>query len=261
MKRLVPLLLLPAFTLAAEDDHAAHLQAQPAMPVAQQAQPELGEAHEHLMDEHGASLNFLVIGERFEQGDDSARLWELQGWLGYDYDKLWLKTEGEYDTDANATEHSEVQLLYSRAVAPFWDLQAGLRRDDAGSESRTHAVFGLMGLAPYWFEVDAAAFLSEDGDLGARLEAEYELRFTQKLLLQPRLELNYSFADDPGMMLGKGMSEASFGLRLRYEWRREVAPYVGVEWSRAYGDTATLLRTNGTDSNDTRVVAGLRFWY
>jgi copper resistance protein B len=220
--------------------------------------------HEQLMAEHGGSLNFLVLGERFEQAEDdgaTSRLWEMQGWLGYDEHKLWLKLEGEYDVDANETERSEAQALYSRAIAPFWDLQAGLRRDDAGSASRNYAVIGLMGLAPYWFELDAAAFISERGDLSARLEAEYELRFTQRLLLQPRLELNYSFADDTALGVGEGMSEAGFGLRLRYEIRREFAPYLGVEWTRAYANTAALLRAAGDDPEDVRVVAGLRFWY
>lgn len=267
MKRTL-LILLAVSTAAqgAEHDHAAH--AAPSTPAvvetnAAATAPSVpaDEAHEHLMAEHGGSLNFLVLGERLEQSDADSRTWEMQGWLGYDYDKLWLKTEGEYDTEIHATEHSEVQALYGRAIAPYWDLQAGLRRDDAGSEARTHAVIGLMGLAPYWFEVDAAAFVSEQGKVSARLEAEYELRFTQKLFLQPRLELNYSFADDSQMRIGKGLSEASLGLRLRYEWRRELAPYIGIEWARSYGDTAGLLRAAGGEREDVYAVAGLRFWY
>lgn len=272
MKRALFLLLAPSAAHAAEHDHSAHTQPEPAAvdhsahAAGEPAPPQPStaaeeEAHEHLMSEHGGSLNFLVLGERLEQSDADTGLWELQGWLGYDYDKLWFKTEGEYDTHADATEHSEVQALYSHAFAPYWDLQAGLRRDDAGSEARTYAVIGLMGLAPNWFEIDAAAFVSEQGDLSARLETEYELRFTQKLFLQPRLELNYSFAGDPQMRIGEGFSEASVGLRLRYEWRREIAPYVGVEWARAYGNTATLLRAAGEEREDVRAVAGLRFWY
>lgn len=272
MKRASLLLLLPLAVNAAEHDHAAqaidHTEHQASSPAeagglapTQPAAVTEDEAHSHLMSEHGGSLNFLVLGERFEQGDDDSAVWELQGWLGYDYDKLWLKSEGEYDTQANRTERSEVQALYSRAIAPFWDLQAGLRRDDAGSEARTYGVIGLMGLAPYWFELDAAAFVSEQGKLSARLEAEYELRFTQKLLLQPRLELNYSFADDAQMRIGEGPGKASFGLRLRYEIRREFAPYLGVEWERAYGATAALLRAAGDEREHLRVVAGLRFWY
>lgn len=258
MKCVWLLLLCPASLLAAEHDHGAQ---EVDASVSTEPSPDLADAHAHMLAEHGASLNFLVLGERVEQRDDDTQLWELQGWLGYDRDKMWLKTEGEYDTDANATEHGEVQLLYSRAIAPFWDVQLGLRHDDVGSDARSHVAIGLMGLAPSWFEIDAAAFISDAGDVSTRLEAEYELRFTQRLLLQPRLELNYSFGDDAAMQVGKGMSEASFGLRLRYEWRREFAPYAGVEWARAYGDTATLLRAAGDDSSDTRFVAGVRFWY
>ncbi len=227
--------------------------------------PLAAQAAEH---DHGAdSLNFLVLGDSFERADDDTLQWDMQGWLGYDRDRLWFKTEGEHATNADGDDHSEVQLLYGRAVSPYWDLQAGLRRVRLRSEplrrdkTRSYAVLGVQGLAPYWFEVDAAAFLSEQGDLSARVEVEYELRFTQKLLLQPRLELNYSFADDPALGVGEGMSEASFGLRLRYELRREFAPYVGVEWVRAFGGTADLLRAAGEDQQESRVVAGLRFWY
>ncbi len=249
---------------AAEVDHSAHTMPPPAVNVERDTSPAMQEARHMNLMMHGDALNFLVLGERFEYAEDdgaSARLWELQGWVGYDRDKVWFKTEGRYDTEADATEHSEVQALYSRAVAPYWDLQAGVRRDDTGSTTRHHAVLGVQGLAPYWFEVDAAAFISERGDVSARLESEYELRFTQKLLLQPRLELNYSFADDPAAGIGEGMSEASVGLRLRYELRREFAPYIGVEWSRAYGGTSALLRAAGEDRDEMNVVAGLRVWY
>jgi copper resistance protein B len=248
----------------AEVDHSAHMPQAPDVAVERDNSPAMQEARHMGLMMHGDSLNFLVLGERFEQLEDdgaTSRVWEAQGWLGYDHDKLWFKTEGAYDVDDDRTEHSEVQALYSRAVAPFWDMQLGLRRDDIGSAARHYAAFGMQGLAPYWFEVDAAAFVSEQGDVSARLEAEYELRFTQKLLLQPRLELNYSFADDQEFGVGQGFSETAFGLRLRYEIRREFAPYVGVEWSRAYGNTAMLLHAAGQDREELSVVAGLRFWY
>ena len=274
MKRALVLLLFPAILNAAEHDHSAAAPApavdhsahtaSPAVVVGRDDSPAMQEALHMNRMMHGDSLNFLLLGERFEQAEDdgvTSRLWEAQGWYGSDINKFWFKTEGAYDVDADATDHSEVQALYSRAIAPFWDLQAGVRRDDSGSASRTHAVLGLMGLAPYWFEVDAAAFLSEHGDVSARLETEYELRFTQKVILQPRLELNYSFADDPALGIGKGLSDVGFGLRLRYEVRREFAPYVGVDWSRAYGDTAALLRAAGRECEELKLIAGLRFWF
>jgi copper resistance protein B len=210
-------------------------------------------AHRNMM-EHGGMLNYLLLGERFERqsidGEDRW-LWEAQGWYGGDYQKLWLKTEGSYAEAIPDRDHSELQVLYSRAVAPFWDVQMGLRHDESDFESRSYATFGLMGLAPYWFEIDGAAFVSEAGDVSARLEVEYELRFTQKLLLQPRLELNHAFASDAAAGIERGLFDSSLGLRLRYEVIREFAPYVGVEWN--------LGSDEGED--ESRIVAGLRFWY
>lgn len=222
------------------------------------------EARHMAMMMHGATLNTYLIAERFEHvrdGGDDALQWEMQGWVGGDLNKLWFKTEGGYDTDSNHSEEIEVQALYSRAVAPYWDFQAGVRQDNGFGPSRTYAVFGFQGLAPYWFEVDAAAFLSERGDLSARIEAEYDLRFTQRLLLQPRLELNHAFSEDAAIGAGKGLRDASFGLRLRYEIRREFAPYIGVEWHKAYGDTATFSAQRGADTDSLNVVAGVRIWY
>ena len=136
-------------------------------------------------------------------------------------------------------------------------MQAGIRYDIKPNPSRSYAVIGLQGVAPYWFEVDVAVFLSNKGDLSARLEAEYELRLTQRLLLQPRLELNLAASDDDAIGVGAGLSTAQAGLRLRYEITREFAPYVGVSWSRAFGETAD----RATDPRRTSFVAGLRFWF
>lgn len=228
------------------------------------AQDAMQQAQHELHATHGERLNYLLLGERFEYARDAGRdsyQWEAQAWLGYDRDKLWLKTEGHYDADANSTERMEWQALYSRAIAPFWDVQLGLRHDSGAYATRNYAVVGLQGLAPYWFELDMAVFLSERGDFSARAEAEYELRFSQRLLLQPRVEVNLQGSDDPEAGVGQGLSEASIGLRLRYEWRREFAPYLGLEWVRAFGDTADLLQRDGLAREESRVVAGLRFWY
>lgn len=222
------------------------------------------EARHMNMMMHGEAINTYLIAERFEQnldGDDESLQWEMQGWVGRDLSKLWFKTEGVYDTGDKRSEASEIQALFSRAIAPYWDLQAGVRQDNGFGPSRSYAVIGLQGLAPYWFEVDAAAFVSERGDLSSRLEAEYELRFTQKTLLQSRVELDYAFADDVAIGAGKGLRDASFGLRLRYEVRREFAPYIGVEWHESYGDTATYLDQRGVKRDSVNLVAGLRIWY
>ena len=213
---------------------------------------------------HGDIINTYILADRVELiGDDDEELlqWEMQGWVGGDLDKFWFKTEGVYDTDSKHSEETEVQALYSRAVAPYWDLQAGVRQDNGFGPARTYAVLGFQGLAPYWFELDAAAFISERGDLSTRLEAEYDLRFTQRLLLQPRLELNYAFADDAAVAAGKGLRDASFGLRLRYEIRREFAPYIGVEWHKAYRNTAPYLDQQGNERDSVNIVAGVRIWY
>lgn len=220
-------------------------------------------ARERVRHMHGDSLNSLIIAERLENqvhDGDRALVWEAQGWIGYDLNKLWLKTEGHFNNETNDTEEFELQALWSHAIAPFWDIQAGWRHDFEDTP-KDYAVIGLMGLAPYWFEMDAAAFISEDGATSARLEAEYELRFTQRLILQPRMELNYAFTDDIDNGIGKGLNRAHLGLRLRYEFKREIAPYLGIAWEKSFGNTADLLRSSGMDNEEASLVLGLRAWY
>lgn len=208
---------------------------------------------------------FLV--DRFEYRDDEGPnhlLWDAQGWYGGDYRRLWLKTEGERPvSDSNG--EVELQALYSRLVAPYWDLQGGLRYDrSVGSgpdHDRVFAVLGLQGLMPYRFETDAAAFVSEDGDLSLSLELEYELLLTQRLVLQPRLELNAAAQRVRAWGVGHGLNDLQLGLRLRYEIRREFAPYVGVEWVRKFGDTADLARDEGERVGNLGLVAGVRLWF
>jgi len=213
---------------------------------------------------HGDSINTLVIGERLENqvhDGDNSLVWEAQGWIGRDINKLWLKTEGHYDSENNDTEEFELQALWSHAISPFWDFQAGIRHDFEPDTSRDYAVLGFQGLAPYWFEIDAAAFFSDEGDASARLEAEYELRFTQRLILQPRMEFNYAFSDDLETGVGKGLNRVHMGLRLRYEIKREIAPYIGLAWEKSYGQTADMLRAAGQDNSESSFVLGLRLWY
>ena len=157
-------------------------------------------------------------------------------------------------------DDAEIQALYSRAVAPFWNVQAGVRYD-IEPDSLAHGVVALNGLAPYWFEVDASAFLSEKGDVTARIEAEYELLLTQRLILQPRIEANLSAQDIPERETGAGLSTLDAGLRLRYEIRREFAPYVGVEWQSAFGETRDMIKAAGGEGDDIVFLVGLRTWY
>lgn len=218
----------------------------------------------HMQKHHGGGLLTYVEGERFEYQSnegDPVFLWDAQGFFGGDLNKLWVKTEGEYDFAADEFEEAEVQALFSRAIGSFWDVQAGVRHDFAPFEDRTYGVFGLQGLAPYLFEIDAAFFVSGHGDVTARLETEYEFLLTQRLVLQPRTELNFAFQDVLALETGSGLSTAEAGLRLRYEIRREFAPYVGVSLVRSVGDTADFARAAGEDPSTISFVAGLRFWF
>lgn len=218
----------------------------------------------HMQQHHGASRLAYVIADRFEyqsNGGDPVLLWDAQGYYGGDLNKIWLKTEGEFDFADDKFKEAEIQALYSRAIGSFWDFQAGVRHDFAPFEDRTYGVIGIEGLAPYFFEVDAAAFVSGHGDVTARIEADYELLLTQRLILQPRVELNFAAQDIPELETGSGLSTAETGLRLRYEVRREIAPYVGVSWTRSVGDTADFRRAAGEDPSAVSVVAGLRLWF
>lgn len=211
-----------------------------------------------LADEH----RFLaVLGDRLEynEGSDST-IYDLQGWYGTTYDRLAIKLEGEV---ANGRlEENQTDLLWSHAISAYFDSQFGVRFDhyDEG-ENRQWLALGIQGLAPYWFELDVTTYLGESGRTALILKAEYELLLTQKLILQPRAELSLYGKDDPDNGLGKGLSDLSLGLRLRYEFTRQFAPYIGVEWSDAYGDTADSIRAAGEEVSDTRFVAGLRFWF
>ena len=195
------------------------------------------------------------------KGDDALRFNTL-GWIGGDYNRLWLYTEGTKPRNGKL-EDVDLQVLYGRLVAPFWDLQAGLRyfkpRPDA--PSRNYAVLGVQGLAPYRFEVQAAAFLSERGDVSARAELEYELLLTQRWILQPRLATNIALQEVRAQGVGRGLNDLELGLRLRYEITREFAPYVGVSWQKLYGGTAQFARERGEDANRWRLVAGVRMWF
>ncbi len=171
-----------------------------------------------------------------------------------------MKTEGEKIFDGDL-EEAELQVLYSRAITAFWDIQAGVRQDFKQGPSRTSGVIGLQGLSPYWFEVDVAAFISEDGDISARVEGEYEVLLTQRLIAQPRAELNLAAQDVEELGIGSGFTDVELGLRLRYEVRREFAPYVGVSWSRKVGETADFARVTGEEVDAVSFVIGVRMWF
>ena len=226
-------------------------------------QAAMAQAREDLIQEHGAMKTFKFLLDRAEvkvrEGDDGYA-WDAQAWYGGDINKLWLKSEGE-GTINERLESSEVQALWSRAIDPWFDLQLGVRQDFQPGPSRTYLVAGLQGLAPYWFEVDGAVFVSDKGDVTARLEGEYDLRITQKVILQPRAEIEFAIQDVPELGIGSGVSTTEIGARLRYQFAPQFAPYVGIEYEHAYGDTRRFRRAMGEDSRSLSLLLGIRAWF
>ncbi|GGE39129.1 hypothetical protein GCM10011367_11940 [Marinicauda pacifica] len=225
---------------------------------------EMDEARRQLQHEGGGTRHLFLQADRLEyQSNDGAPLlvWDAQGWYGGDLNRIWVKTEGEHSLAEDSIEGFEVEALYSRAITPYFDLQAGLRQDFDPDFETTYAVVGLQGLAPYWFEVDGAVYLSDLGDLTAGFEAEYELLLTQRLVLQPRAELSFSAQDVPELGLGAGLSSAEAGARLRYEIDRQFAPYIGVSWQEKFGKTVDFAQLEGEDTHSVSFVLGVRLWY
>jgi copper resistance protein B len=221
----------------------------------------MSKARDTLSDEHGGGLISKVMTNIFEvtaaSGDEGYR-WDLEGWYGGDLHRVVLKTEGEGTRDD--VDSAELQVLYSRAMGRYTDLQAGIRYDFE-PDGTAYATVGVESLFPYWFDVEGALFLSERGDAFARLEGSYDVRFTQRLILQPRLEVTLSAQDVPNSEIGSGFSSAEVGLRLRYDIRREFAPYLGVNYERSVGRTADLVRARAGDVDETTIVLGLRAWF
>ncbi|WP_296723013.1 copper resistance protein B [Variovorax sp.] len=184
----------------------------------------------------------------------------LEAWYGGDYNKLWLKAEGE--RRGGRLDAFRTEALWDHAVATFWSTQLGLRHDNGGGgRSRSWLAFGVQGLAPYWFETEATAYVGSGGTLAARVELRYELLLTQKWILQPKLEANFYSKNDPQRGIGSGLSDMELGVRLRYEVTRQFAPYVGVTWSRKFGNTASYARQADERVKNTQLVAGVRLWF
>lgn len=220
-------------------------------------------AQANLLGEHGGmtfqKVLFNLAEYRARKGRDGYR-WDASAWFGGDIDRLALKSEGE-GSFGEPIEHGEVQALWSHAVDPYWNVQGGVRQDFGRGPDRTYASIGIEGLAPYWFDLGASAFISTKGDVLARVEGDIDQRLTQRLILQPRVEANFSAQDIPENGIGAGLSNLELGLRLRYEVAREFAPYVGVSWGRKFGDTARVARLAGKRASSTSLVAGIRFWF
>jgi copper resistance protein B len=220
---------------------------------------QMGTARAQLRREHGGAIVSSLMLDRAELSfgeGETVFSWEGEGWIGGDLNRFVFKTEGEATEDE--VESAEVQALYSRAIGPYFDLQAGLRYDIEPSPNRTYAVVGFEGVAPYWFETTGALFVSNEGEVSARFEGSYDARLTQRWILQPRAELNALAEDVPELGLGSGLTDVELGLRLRYDITRTFAPYVGVSYGAKLGDTADYARADGEDVSDTRLVLGVR---
>ena len=211
---------------------------------------------------HDNTIQYFALFNRLEGFDSDGGTgmeWEGQGWIGTDLNKLWLRSEGE--RIGGRTESADLEVLYGRAFARWWDVVAGVRHDFKPGASQDFAALGVQGLAPYKFEFAATAYIGQSGQTAARVEAEYETLLTNRLILQPLVELNFYGKNDERRGIGSGLSTAEAGLRLRYEFTRQFAPYIGVVHERAFGRTADLRREDGEDVNDTRFVAGIRIWF
>ena len=203
-----------------------------------------------------------VMIDQFEwRAADEADLYVLEAdaWIGKDLHKFWLKTDIEYHE--GMIEEAELQALYSRAISPYWDLQIGLRSDLEPTPTRNWGVLGIHGLAPYFFEIDSALFIGDSGAVAARFTAEYELMLTQRWALSPEVSATVYGQTNDQTMNGSGLSNVTAGLRLRYEIRREFAPYVGVHWSKKYGATADFAQAANEQVSDAQLVAGIHAWF
>ncbi|MEZ5318133.1 MAG: copper resistance protein B [Vicinamibacterales bacterium] len=210
---------------------------------------------------HDNAINYFVLFDQLEwQADGSERgaSWDTRGWIGRDLDRFWFRTDGH--ADGGRVGDAYADLLYGRAIARWWDVVAGVRQDVRPGPARTWAAIGIQGLAPYWFEVEGTAYVGTGGRTHFRFEGEYELLLSNRLILQPLVEIEVYGKSDPERGIGTGLSQVDAGLRVRYELRRELAPYLGVTWDRKFFGTADAARAAGERTGGARFVVGLRFW-
>jgi copper resistance protein B len=254
----------PAATATAEPSPALPDAGEPAHAADSYFDPDrMAQARAQLRIENGGVRTSAFFVDRLEarlDDDGGGYAWAAQGWYGGDIHRFWWKSEGDGGFDA-ALEHAEAQLLYSRAVTPHFDVQAGLRQTYRPEGDRTALALGVQGLAPYWFEVSAEAFVSTKGELTARAEAEYDLRLTQRLIVQPRAEINVSARDIPAFAIASGVTDVALGVRVRHEVRPDFAPYVGLEWEGASGRTRDLIAAHAEDPDATRLVIGVHAFF
>ncbi|MGE0279057.1 MAG: copper resistance protein B [Rhizobiaceae bacterium] len=236
----------------------ANAQTMPKEPV-QSSAPGMAEHDQPVMDREIVAHFLLNQNEgRFGDGSPHYR-WSGEGWVGTDYDKFWVKTEGTVKN--GKVEDGQDEFLYSRAITTYFDFQTGLRSDLDSRRTRNWASFGIEGLAPGFFNVELAGYVSPEGRLAARTEVSYDLLITNRLILQPQIELNFYSRSDRARGIGPGLAEIDTGLRLRYEITRKFAPYIGVGYEGKFGQTANFARQEGEKAHDVRVLAGIRLWF
>ena len=211
------------------------------------------------MDDRALFGKVMLDRLEWRDADDSTYEWEAKAWYGGDFNKVWLSTEGEH-VDGSVAD-ARVELLWDRILTAWWSTRVGAREDFGEGPTRDWLALGVAGLAPGFFELEAMAFVGDSGRTALRLSGDYDLLITQRLVLQPEAELNFYGSDDAERLIGSGLSDLELGLRLRYEFRREFAPYLGVSWSKRFGDSADLAQAAGVDPDEVSWVAGIRAWF
>nr|WP_231866647.1 copper resistance protein B [Pseudomonas resinovorans] len=214
----------------------------------------------HAMHTGGINSFFLLDQLEYQNADDASVLsWDASGWIGGDLNRFWFRSEGER---ANGhTEEAEVQGFYGRAISPWWEVLGGVRQDFKPGSPQTWAALGVQGMPLYGLETKVTAYLGEAGQSALRLEGEYDILLTNRLILQPMAEVNLYGRNDEARGTGSGLANTELGLRLRYEVVPQFAPYIGVNWNRNYGNTADFAREEGEDNDEARFVAGIRLWF
>ena len=192
-------------------------------------------------------------------GADKTFRWEGEGWVGGDFNRLWAKTEGE--VTKGEVSDGQQELFYDRPITTYFDLQVGGRYDLDSRQGRGWGALGVEGFAPYYATVSATLYASDTGHYAAKLDAADEIRFTQRLILEPQAELNLYTRDDPARRIGSGLSSLDTGLRLRYEISRKFAPYIGVTYEKMFARTADYVRADGDRADDLRLTVGVRSWF
>jgi len=206
-------------------------------------------------------LGSLIVDrlEAYNARDEFAMTYDWQAWFGQDYDRALVRAEGEFA--GGGFQNARNELLWAHALTAYWDSHLGIRYDSGLGAERTWGAFGLQGFAPYWLYTEATAYVGEGGRTAFRLELEYDMLITQKLILQPRIEMNFYSRRDPSRLVSSGLSNIETGLRLRYEIVREFAPYIGLEWASSFGSAADAIRAGGNKPEETRFIVGIHFWY